>query len=101
VLEPSQSSLHVRVSGYGSRDLVNRSVTSFVNLEKFNVTGYQLQWLIGELGLTRQSFGGKAVMLDFVKIRNTLNVCTCCNRHLAWVGLDDEPPSSSACPSLL
>lgn len=36
-------------------------------------------------------------MLDFVKIRNTLNACTCCNRHLAWVGLDDEPPSSSAC----
>jgi hypothetical protein len=37
VLEPSQSSLHVRVSEYGSRDLVNHSVTSFVNLEKFNV----------------------------------------------------------------
>jgi hypothetical protein len=36
-LEPSQSSLHVRVSEYGTRDLVNRSVTSFVNLEKFNV----------------------------------------------------------------
>ncbi len=51
-----------------------------------------VQWLIRELGLTRQSFGGKAVMLDFVKIRNTLNACTCCNRHLAWVGLDDEPP---------
>jgi hypothetical protein len=53
--------------------------------------------LIRELDLTRQSFGGKAVMLDFVKIRNALNACTCFNRHLAWVGLDDEPPSSSAC----
>jgi len=37
VLEPSQSSLHIRVSEYGSRDLVNHSVTSFVNVEKFNV----------------------------------------------------------------